>query len=280
MIYAAHTNLDNAFGGVNYKIAEILGLDNIRTLQPKENLLLKLVTYVPTEYANGVRTALFHAGCGNIGNYDSCSFSQTGEGSYRALKGANPFLGNLDELHIEKEIKIETILPAYKKNEVVKALMASHPYEEPAYDFYTLLNDCQQIGSGIIGDLINPIEETEFLKMVKERFKVESLKHNSLSGKTIRSVAVCGGAGSFLLPQAIRSGADVFITGEIRYPDYFGHDNEILMTEIGHYESEHFINELLYSIISESFLTLQPRSGISNVLQLVAQKKYKLAQML
>lgn len=253
VIYAAHTNLDNAFGGVNYKIAEILGLDNIRTLQPKENLLLKLVTYVPTEYANGVRTALFHAGCGNIGNYDSCSFSQTGEGSYRALKGANPFLGNLDELHIEKEIKIETILPAYKKNEVVKALMASHPYEEPAYDFYTLLNDCQQIGSGIIGDLINPIEETEFLKMVKERFKVESLKHNSLSGKTIRSVAVCGGAGSFLLPQAIRSGADVFITGEIRYHDYFGHDNEILMTEIGHYESEQFTNELLYSIISESF---------------------------
>ena len=253
VIYSAHTNLDNAFGGVNYKIAEILGLENIQALQPKDNMLLKLVTYVPTEYSNGVRSALFNAGCGSIGNYDSCSFNQTGEGSYRALDGANPFIGNLNELHFEKEVKIETILPTYKKNEVIKALMASHPYEEPAYDFYTLLNDCQQVGSGIIGDLMNPINEIDFLEIIKEKFKVESLKHNSLTGKAIRRVAVCGGAGSFLLPQAIRNGADIFITGEIRYHDYFGHDNEILMAEIGHYESEQFTNDLLYSIISESF---------------------------
>ena len=131
--------------------------------------------------------------------------------------------------------------------------MASHPYEEPAYDFYTLLNDSQQVGSGIIGDLMNPINEIDFLEIIKEKFKVESLKHNSLTGKAIRRVAVCGGAGSFLLPQAIRNGADIFITGEIRYHDYFGHDNEILMAEIGHYESEQFTNDLLYSIISESF---------------------------
>ncbi|MDE6986029.1 MAG: Nif3-like dinuclear metal center hexameric protein, partial [Bacteroides acidifaciens] len=136
VIYSAHTNLDNAQGGVNYKIAEKIGLKNLKVLEPKENSLVKLVTFVPNAQADAVREALFAAGCGSIGNYDSCSYNLKGEGTFRANEGAHPFCGTVGELHREDEVRIETILPVYKKAEVVKALLSVHPYEEPAFDLY------------------------------------------------------------------------------------------------------------------------------------------------
>ncbi len=253
VIYSAHTNLDNAAGGVNFKIAEKIGLKNVRILEAKENALLKLVTFVPVACAEEVREALSSAGCGCIGNYDSCSYNVEGEGMFRAKKGAQPYCGEIGELHIEKEVRIETILPAYRKGDAVKALLAAHPYEEPAFDFYPLQNSWTQAGAGVIGELETPETELEFLKRIKKIFEVGCLRHNKLTGREIQTVALCGGAGVFLMPLAISNHADVFITGEIKYHDYFGHDTDILLAEIGHYESEQYTKELFYTIIRDLF---------------------------
>ena len=256
VIYSSHTNLDNAPGGVNFKIAEKIGLSNVRVLEAKENALVKLVTFVPTAQAENVRKALFAAGCGCIGNYDACSYNVEGEGTFRAQEGSHPFCGSIGELHTEKEVRIETVLPAYKKSEVIKALLSVHPYEEPAFDLYPLQNSWTQAGAGVIGELETPETELEFLKRIKKTFEIGCLKHNKLTGREIQTVALCGGAGAFLMPLAIRNGADVFITGEIKYHDYFGHDTDILLAEIGHYESEQYTKEIFYTIIRELFPNL------------------------
>ena len=253
VIYSAHTNLDNVPGGVNFKIAEKIGLKNVRILDPKESSLIKLVTFVPSAQAEEVRNALFTAGCGCIGNYDSCSYNTEGEGTFRAQEGSHPFCGTVGELHHETEVRIETILPEYKKGEVIRALLSKHPYEEPAYDLYPLHNSWAQVGSGIVGELEEPESELEFLKRIKRIFEVGCLKHNKLTGRLIQKVSLCGGAGAFLIPQAVRSGADVFITGEIKYHDYFGRETDILLAEIGHYESEQYTKEIFYSIIRDLF---------------------------
>ena len=252
-IYSAHTNLDNAPGGVNFKIAEKIGLKNVRILAPKEDCLLKLVTFVPVEQAEKVRKALFDAGCGCFGNYDSCSYNLQGEGTFRALEGANPFCGQVGELHTEREIRVETVLPAFRKSAVVKALMTNHPYEEPAFDLYPIKNTWNQVGSGVVGELDEPETELEFLKRIKKLFEVGCVKHSRLTGRLIQKVALCGGSGAFLAPQAVASGADLFLTGEIKYHDYFSYEDRILMTEIGHYESEQYTKEIFYSIIREMF---------------------------
>ena len=264
VIYSAHTNLDNAPEGVNFKIAEKIGLKNVRVLEAKENALLKLVTFVPATRAEEVRTALASAGCGCIGNYDSCSYNVEGEGMFRALESANPYCGKIGELHVEKETRIETILPTYRKAEVIKALLAAHPYEEPAFDLYPLQNSWQQAGAGVIGELETPETELEFLKRIKKTFEVGCLKHNKLTGREIQTVALCGGAGAFLMPLAIRNRADVFITGEIKYHDYFGHDTDILLAEIGHYESEQYTKEIFYTIIRDLFPNVEVQQSKIN----------------
>lgn len=254
-IYAAHTNLDNATGGVNFKIAEKLGLINPQILSPKSDLLYKLVTFVPQAQAEEVRQTLFQAGCGHIGEYDSCSYNIQGEGTFRALDGAQPFCGEVGTLHTEPEVRIETIFPSFKKSAVVRALVQAHPYEEPAFDIYPLANSWSQVGAGVIASLPEPIDEKEFLLKVKNIFQVGSVKHSKLRGKSIQKVALCGGSGAFLLQQAIGAGADIFISAEIKYHDYFGNDDLILMADIGHYESEQYTKELFYSIIKDKFPT-------------------------
>lgn len=253
VIYAAHTNLDNAPQGVNFKIAEKIGLKNVRILEAKENALIKLVTFVPVSEATKVRKALFDAGCGNIGKYDSCSYNIEGEGTFRAQESAHPYCGRIGELHAEKEVRIETILPAYRKEKVIKALLSAHPYEEAAFDMYPLQNKWLQAGSGVIGELENPEKDLDFLKRIKNTFKADCLKYNNLTGKKIQTVALCGGSGAFLMPLAIRNQADVFITGEIKYHEYFGHEEDILLAEIGHYESEQYTKEIFYTIIRGLF---------------------------
>ncbi|CCZ48028.1 dinuclear metal center protein YbgI family [Bacteroides sp. CAG:661] len=256
VIYAAHTNMDNAWGGVNFKIAEKLGLKNVRVLEPKEEALVKLVTYVPVAQAEEVRNALFAAGCGCIGRYDSCSYNVEGSGTFRAQEGTHPYCGAVGELHTEAEVRIETIVTAYRKAEAVRALLKVHPYEEPAFDLYPLQNTWQQAGAGVIGELEKPETELEFLKRVKKTFEVECLRHNKLMGREIQTVALCGGAGAFLLPLAIRQRADVFLTGEIKYHEFFGHEGEILLAETGHYESEQYTKEIFYTIIRDLFPSL------------------------
>lgn len=250
-IYSAHTNLDNAYQGVNFRLAEKIGLQNLKVLQPKSNNLLKLVTFVPNEQAETVRNALFNAGAGHIGNYDSCSYNTEGYGTFKALNNTNPFVGEIQEMHTENEVRIELILPSYIKSSVTRALLAVHPYEEPAFDFYPLENSWNKVGAGVVGEL--PIEEEEesFLQRIKTIFQLKALKHSPLTGKMIREVALCGGSGAFLIKDAIAYGADVFLTGEAKYNDYYDVEDKILLAVLGHYESEICTKEIFYDIISK-----------------------------
>ncbi len=258
-IFSMHTNLDNALQGVNCKIAEKIGLKNVTVLDPKEGMLLKLVTYVPHEKAGEVRRALFEAGCGCIGNYDSCSYNVKGEGTFRAQEGCHPYCGEIGTVHTEQETRIETVVPAFHRIQAVEALLAAHPYEEPAYDIYLMQNGWNEAGGGVVGELEMPEPETDFLLRIKEIFGVECVKHSRTDGRTVRKVALCGGAGAFLLPKAIGANADVFITGEVKYHDYFTYGSDILIAEIGHYESEQYTGEIIYSIIRDKFPALDVR---------------------
>lgn len=264
-VYACHTNLDNAAGGVNYRIAEKLGLQNIRILSPKTDSLIKLSTFVPTDHAETVRNALFRAGAGCIGNYDSCSFNASGEGTFRGDDDAQPFVGEPGEFHTEPEIRIETILPAHRKAAVVRAMLSAHPYEEPAFDLYPLVNEWQGAGFGAVGQLPDSEDEETFLQRLKSTFNLQSLRHSPLTGKRIREIAICGGSGAFLIPDAIAYGADAFITGEARYNDFYDVENRILLAVIGHYESEISTNELIYDIISKKITNFAVRFSTVNL---------------
>jgi dinuclear metal center YbgI/SA1388 family protein len=251
VIYAAHTNMDNAYKGVSYKIAANLGLQNIKVLSPQQHVLLKLVTFVPLAQAETVRRALFNAGAGQIGAYDSCSYNITGEGTFRAGENTNPFCGEIGALHTEQEIRIETILPVHRKNAVLRALFLTHPYEEPAFDLYPLENTWNQVGSGVIGELSVEEEETIFLQRLRNIFHLDCIQHSPLRNKPVRNVAVCGGNGAFLIPDAIKNGADVFITGEAKYNDFYDVEKSVLLAVIGHYESEVCTKEIFFEIITK-----------------------------
>ncbi|MDR2956281.1 MAG: Nif3-like dinuclear metal center hexameric protein [Prevotella sp.] len=253
VVYAAHTNLDNASGGINYYLAEMLKLQHIRILDPQKNKLQKLVTFVPHSHIEVVRNALFNAGAGNIGNYDSCSYNIIGEGTFRAGQNTNPFVGERGELHTEPETRIEVILPAYKQNDIMRALIAVHPYEEPAYDFYSLENVWSQAGSGIVGTLPEEMDEEDFLYVLKDTFNLRMILHSPLRGKPVRDIALCSGAGAFLIPKAISYSADVFITGEAKYNDFYDVEDKLLLAVIGHYESEIFTKNIFYDIISKKY---------------------------
>lgn len=253
VLYAAHTNLDNATGGINFRLAEMLEMQNIRILSPLKNDLLKLVTFVPSSHAENVRNALFNAGAGNIGNYDFCSFNLSGTGTFRANENSRPFCGEIGKLHHEEEIRIETIFPKFKKNEIQRALVSVHPYEEPAFDFYPLANDWKQAGSGIVGTLPETMEEEEFLYLLKDIFHLNTLQHSPYRGKTVRDVAICSGSGAFLIPKAIAYDADVFITGEAKYNDFYDVEDKLLLATIGHYESEVCSKEIFYDVLSKKY---------------------------
>jgi hypothetical protein len=218
---------------------------------PKADNLIKLVTYVPVSHADEVRKALFNAGCGCVGNYDECSFNVEGTGTFRAGDDAHPFCGEIGEEHKEKEVRIETIVPAHREGSAVKALLDVHPYEEPVYDLFPIKNEWAQAGAGAIGEFDQPMTVSEFLQHLKRTFEVGCVRYNNFVGPTIQKVALCGGAGAFLMPMAIARRADAFITGEIKYHEFFGHENELLLAEIGHYESEQYTKEIFYSIIKD-----------------------------
>lgn len=262
-IYAAHTNVDSVINGVSGRMAEKLGLKNIRILQPKEKSLLKLAVFVPPAHADAVRKAIFEAGAGHIGNYDSCSYNLEGYGTFRAGDGANPFVGEIGEVHAENEIRIEAIFPFYAKEKVIKALIAAHPYEEPAYDIYQLENNWNNVGFGVIGELEQEEDEKLFLQRAKQTFEVGCIRHTSFLNKKVKRVALCGGAGSFLLSTAIRSKADVFITGDFKYHDFFGAEGKIIIADIGHFESEQFTKEIFYEIIRKKIPTFAVRISVS-----------------
>jgi dinuclear metal center YbgI/SA1388 family protein len=252
-IYSAHTSIDSVANGVSGILAQKIGLTNIEVLSPRRGLLIKLVTFVPADYAEKVRTAIFNAGAGVIGNYDCCSYNLEGKGSFRAGENTNPFVGNKGTIHYEKEVRIETILPAHLKHKVLKALFESHPYEEVAYDLYPLENQWSQVGFGAIGDLKEPHTEKEALKKIKNSTGTQCIRHTELSGKPVKRIAVCGGTGSFLLKDAIRKGADIFVSSDFKYHQFQEADRKIVIADIGHYESEQFTKEVFFELLTKKF---------------------------
>lgn len=255
-IYAAHTNLDNIFqNGVNDKIAQKLGLTQTQILRPKSDLLRKLYTFAPQAHAETVRNALFAAGAGHIGNYGECSFNTAGVGTFFGDDTTNPAVGNKGVRHHEPEEKIEVIFLAHQQNAVVNALLAAHPYEEVAYDIVKLENNYNQVGAGIVGMLPNPVQAHQFLESLKVKMQTGCVRYTALCKQTIQRVAVCGGAGGFLLKDAIRAKADIFITADYKYHEFFDADGQIIIADIGHYETEQFTIELFYELISKKFTT-------------------------
>ena len=252
-IYAIHTNLDNVWGGVNSVIAQKIGLTNCQILQPKKSILTKLVTFVPTPQLMQVQEALFAAGAGNIGEYSETSFSSEGIGSFRGSALSNPTIGTPGVREQVEETRIEVILPNYLEHQIVTALKEAHPYEEVAYDLIPLNNLNQQVGSGMIGQLQSPMEENAFLSLLSTQFDLKLVKHTPLLGKKVQKVALCGGAGSFLIKDAIAAGADFFVSADIKYHEFFDANNQLVVADIGHWESEQYTIELLFSLITSKF---------------------------
>jgi len=252
-LYAIHTNFDTVLSGVNSKICQKLALENCTILSPKSGILKKLVTFCPTAQADAVRKALFTAGAGGIGNYSECSYNAEGFGTFKAGENTNAFTGEKGVQHREPEIRIEVIYTESIEKQVLSALHKAHPYEEVAFDLYKLSNSHPQIGSGMIGWLGQEMDEMFFLKFIKEQFNTKVIRHSALRGKKIKCVAVCGGSGGFLLPQAIHEGADIFITADYKYHEFFDADGKIVIADVGHFESEQFTQELLLEIITKKF---------------------------
>lgn len=254
-IYAIHTNLDNVYhSGVNGKIAEKLGLRNTQILLPKSAGLLKLVSYCPVADSQNVIEALFVAGAGHIGDYSECSFSTQGYGTFLPGAGTNPVLGSVGTREVAKETKIEVLIRNHQKGEILEALRVAHPYEEVAYELFPTLNVDQEIGSGMIGELSEEMSGDAFLYHLKSAMELQVIKYTKTK-ETVRKVAICGGSGQFLLKHAIGSRADVYVTSDFKYHEYFDAENKLMICDIGHYESEKYTIELLYDILSKKFST-------------------------
>lgn len=253
-LYAAHTNLDNMPNGVNAKIAQKLGLQNTRILAPMSGTIYKLYTYAPQKDADKVREALFAAGAGAIGDYKECSFSTVGTGTFRPSEGTNPTIGTAGgSREAVQEEKVEVIVEKHNKSQIIKALFAAHPYEEVAYELIPLANSNQNLGAGMVGELAEPMESKAFLAYLKDKMQTDCIRHTHLVSDKVRTIAVCGGSGSFLLGNAIGAGADVFITGDYKYHQFFDAEGKIVIADIGHYESEQFTSEIFKEILTEKF---------------------------
>ncbi len=252
-IYAIHTALDNSFQGVNRKICEKLDLKNPKILIPKKQCIKKLTTYVPTKHADNLREKLFEVGAGNIGNYSHCSFNLEGQGSFEGNEDSNPVIGNRHETHYEKETQINITFDKHLEQKVLHQLFLHHPYEEVAYEVETLDNSNQQLGLGMIGEFDEAKTEDQFFKLLKDTFYTPVLKHSKRLDKPIKNVAVLGGSGASAIKNAIHSKADAYVTADLKYHDFFKAENKILLVDIGHFESEQFTKELLYTYINENF---------------------------
>lgn len=252
-ILALHTNLDNRNNSLNHFLGSKIGLERMRILQPRNGYLKKLATFCPSSHADNLRESLFAAGAGHIGNYDCCSFNAKGFGSFKASDETTPFVGEKNRIHFEEEIRIEVIFPKHIKQQVIGALHANHPYEEIAYDIYPLDNDFPLLGSGIYGNLSLPMNPEELLQLIKRVFGLNIIRHTKLSEQMIHTVAICSGAGAFLIPQVRRKRIDAFLTGDLKYHDFQSCLDSLLLADIGHFESEQYVKEMLKELLIEKF---------------------------
>jgi dinuclear metal center YbgI/SA1388 family protein len=250
-IYAVHTALDNHKDGVNKIFCDALGLANAKILIPKKDFIHKLVTFAPTENADEVRNALFAAGAGKIGNYENCSFNSDGIGTYMGNADSNPVVGQKGEFVQAAETRIEVTFEKHLKSKILKALFASHRYEEVAYEVYELKNDHQNIGLGMIGELETARTERDFLQLVRDSMQAEGIRHSQYTKKNVKKVAVLGGSGSFAISAAKRAGADAFVTSDLKYHNFYEAENELLLLDIGHFESERFTKNYMVDFLKE-----------------------------
>lgn len=252
-IYAIHTALDNQYFGVSGILAKKLGLQNRRVLLPQQKTLRQLVTYVPIADAEKLRHSLFDAGAGKIGKYEACSFNVQGTGSYKPTEGANPYIGRVGKHHRESEERISVIFQKHLQSEILDALFDAHPYEEVAYEIFEILNDNQEIGLGIIGSLPETAEELEFLKQLKKDLNLGCIRHSKLIGKPIKKIAVLGGTGAFAIEKARRAGADIYITADVKYHEFYQGENQMIIADVGHFESEQFTKSFLFDFLTKKF---------------------------
>ncbi|GGI56805.1 Nif3-like dinuclear metal center hexameric protein [Winogradskyella haliclonae] len=250
-IFAIHSALDNAFQGVNAIICDQLSLKNKKILIPRKGTIKKLTTYVPKANANTLRQSLFNAGAGNIGNYDNCSFNTEGIGTFKGNEDSNPVIGQSGQLQEEEEIQVNITFQKHLESKILKTLFEAHPYEEVAFEITTLDNTNQHIGMGMVGELDNAQSESDFLKFVKGKMKASSVRHSKFLNKPVKKVAVLGGSGSFAIGAAKAAGADVLITADLKYHDFFSAENDIIVADIGHYESEQFTKTFLVDYLSK-----------------------------
>jgi dinuclear metal center YbgI/SA1388 family protein len=250
-IYAVHTALDNHKNGVNKIFSDALGLINTKILVPKQNFIQKLVTYTISENVEELRNALFEVGAGKIGNYEDCSFNSKGIGTYMGNEDSNPEIGERFEFVENEEIKIEVTFEKHLQSKVLKALFKNHVYEEVAYEIYDLQNTHQNIGLGMIGELEKPMSETEFLNFVKDKMQCGSIRHSTLLGKSIQKVALLGGSGSFAISNAKQAGVDVFLTADLKYHNFYEAENQLILADIGHFESERFTKNYIVDFLKK-----------------------------
>jgi dinuclear metal center YbgI/SA1388 family protein len=253
-IYAVHTALDNHQFGVNKIFCDALGLVNNKVLIPKQRFIKKLITFTIPENAEQVRNALFAAGAGNIGNYENCSFNSKGIGTFKGNEQSDPKIGERFEFVQTEEIKIEVTFEKHREIEILKALFQSHVYEEVAYEIYDLQNEHQNIGLGMMGELEIPMQEQDFLLFVKEKMQADGIRHSSFLGKQVKKVAVLGGAGSFAIKNAIQAGADVFLTADLKYHQFYEAENRLLLADIGHFESERYTKNYIVEYLRKKIL--------------------------
>lgn len=253
-VYAAHTNLDVSEDGVSAAFAAALGLKNPRVLVSiRHEQLYKIVVFVPEEHADGVREALSKTGAGWIGNYSHCTFQAPGTGTFLPKPGAQPFIGIVGKLERVAEVRLETIVPADNLYRAVQAMLAAHPYEEPAYDIYPLANSYPALGYGQVGDVV-PCSLAAFAEMVK---KVLSVSHVRVIGdlqKTINRVACLGGSGKDFIRDAAKAGADVYVTGDIGYHDAMqALELGLALIDAGHYHTEWVILPVIKEKLTAQF---------------------------
>lgn len=250
-IYAVHTALDNHKQGVNKILCDALGLMNTKVLVAKENFIRKLVTFTIPENLDKLRNALFDAGAGNIGNYENCSFTSQGIGTYQGNADSNPTIGEAGEFVENREIKIEVTFEKHLESRILKALFSNHVYEEVAYEIYSLENRHQNIGLGMTGELEQPMEEEEFLQFVKLKMQAGGIRHSAYTGNSIKKVAVLGGSGSFAIKNAIAAGADAYITADLKYHNFYEAENKLLLADIGHFESERYTKNYIVDYLTK-----------------------------
>jgi dinuclear metal center YbgI/SA1388 family protein len=265
-IYALHTALDNHQNGVNKIFCASLGLKNTKILIPKQNFIKKLLTYTTPENADQVRNALFETGAGKISNYENCSFNSEGFSTYKGNEKSNPTIGKKGELTQTNEIKIEVIFEKHLESDILNALFQNHIYEEVAYEIYDLQNSHQNIGMGMIGELENPMTEKDFLEFVKDKIDAKGIRHSEFLNREIKKVAVLGGAGSFAIKNAIAAGANVFLTADLKYHQFYEAEKTILLADVGHFESERFTKNYIFDFLIEKMTNFANNLKITKII--------------